>query len=330
MNPRVSVVVTTYNQAPYIESALASVLGQTYAPYEVIVVDDGSTDDTWARIAGFRDRITYVRQRNGGIASSRNTGILRARGELIAFLDGDDLWEPRKLEIQVDEAMKNPRSGLIVADGVQFDDGGITARTLFFGPGRKEMPGEGAAATRSCYRLLLRGPFISTTSQVMVPARVFRAVGLSNGRFTRANDYDLYIRIAARFDVTLIGTRLTRWRLIPTSASGPKELRFFRYLPEDIAVLKGHESSSAGNDRALIRETVREKLFQGAEMLYYHGRNTDRIAATTGLFRLLTLGPFSMTVAARLLGLWCPQSLVTRLKKPLRALIARGRERAPA
>src|SRR5712691_11140114 len=89
--PRVSVVITTYNQAPYIGAALEGVFAQTRQPDEVIVIDDGSTDNTTERISPYRGRILYVRQVNQGVAQSRNAGIQRAQGELLAFLDGDDL-----------------------------------------------------------------------------------------------------------------------------------------------------------------------------------------------------------------------------------------------
>ena len=92
---------TTYNQAPYIGPALEGIFAQTYKAYAVVVGDDGSTDDTPERIAPYRHRIVYVRQPNRGVAQSRNTGVERAQGALVAFLDGDDLWEPNKLEVQV-------------------------------------------------------------------------------------------------------------------------------------------------------------------------------------------------------------------------------------
>src|SRR5436190_1570422 len=99
--PQVSVIVPAFNAGRTISAALASVFAQTYRDFEVIVVDDGSTDDTAARIAEWGDRVLYVRQPNGGPARARNTGIGRSRGRLVAFLDADDVWLPEKLERQV-------------------------------------------------------------------------------------------------------------------------------------------------------------------------------------------------------------------------------------
>lgn len=97
----VSVVIVAYNKADTIASAIESVLRQTYPHFEVLVVDDGSTDETAARVRVFGDRVRYLPKMNGGTGSARNLGIRQARGRYVAFLDGDDLWLPRKLEIQM-------------------------------------------------------------------------------------------------------------------------------------------------------------------------------------------------------------------------------------
>jgi len=100
--PEVSVVIPAYNAGRTITAALASVFAQTYRDFEVIVVDDGSTDDTPRRLADWADyRVVVVRQPNSGPAHARNEAIARARGRLVAFLDADDIWLPRKLERQV-------------------------------------------------------------------------------------------------------------------------------------------------------------------------------------------------------------------------------------
>jgi glycosyltransferase involved in cell wall biosynthesis len=104
MRPHVSVIVPAFNAAASIEETLDSVLGQTYENFDVVVVDDGSQDDTAVkvgRLAARDPRITLVRQNQSGIAAARNLAIERSSGELVAPLDADDLWHPRKLELQV-------------------------------------------------------------------------------------------------------------------------------------------------------------------------------------------------------------------------------------
>ena len=130
MAPTVSVVITTYNQAPYIGATIASVLDQTYRDFEIVLVDDGSTDDTPRVITPYRSYLKYIRQSNRGVPAARNIGVRNATGRLVAFLDGDDLWEPEKLEHQVRAADANPRSGLIVTNGVEFAPASIIRESL--------------------------------------------------------------------------------------------------------------------------------------------------------------------------------------------------------
>ena len=92
--PTVSVIVPAYNVAPYIAATVESVLAQTYRDFELIVVNDGSTDETEAQLAAFRDDVIYLTQANGGVMRARNAGLARARGRYLALLDGDDIWEP--------------------------------------------------------------------------------------------------------------------------------------------------------------------------------------------------------------------------------------------
>jgi glycosyltransferase involved in cell wall biosynthesis len=106
--PTVSVVIVTYNKAETIEAAIRSVLDQTYRDFEVLVVDDGSTDDTAARVCAFGDGIRYLPKPNGGTGSARNLGIREARGRYVAFLDGDDLWLPNKLAVQMAAFEREP------------------------------------------------------------------------------------------------------------------------------------------------------------------------------------------------------------------------------
>jgi len=100
--PLVSVVIPTFNRAWAVERAVDSVLEQDYRPFELIIVDDGSTDQTSDILARYGDQLTVVCQENRGVSAARNSGIVRAKGDLIAFLDSDDYWKPQKLTVQVD------------------------------------------------------------------------------------------------------------------------------------------------------------------------------------------------------------------------------------
>src|SRR5512143_4014499 len=111
--PLVSVVMPVYNGARYLRQALESALNQTYRPLEIIVVDDGSTDETSAILAEFGSRIRAIRQKNPGSAAARNAALQAAHGEIIAFLDADDLWLPQKLEVQVAYLRAHPDVELV-------------------------------------------------------------------------------------------------------------------------------------------------------------------------------------------------------------------------
>jgi len=126
--PHVSVVVDTYNHEAFIGEAITSVLNQEYelGPFEVLVVDDGSRDETAKQLSAFTDRVRVVRKENGGQASALNLGASLARGDIIAFLDGDDWWHPRKLQTVVEYLLRNPAVGMVghgivevAADGSQ-------------------------------------------------------------------------------------------------------------------------------------------------------------------------------------------------------------------
>lgn len=320
MPPRVSVIVTTYNHEAFIAEAVQSVLDQTYTDYELIVVDDGSTDGTVDRLTRFGERIRLIRQPNRGIASSRNAGIERAQGELLAFLDGDDLWEPDKLRSQVCAATQHPASGLIAVDGVQFDGASIRRQTLLASfitelcAGRKSV-------TLRCYEQLLSDNLMCTTSQVMIPRFVFDAVGLSDRAFPVSSDRDLYIRIASRYEMTFVGERLTRWRYLHTSASGPEELRVLRWAIDDIAILKKHLRSALPAHRPLIRALIRREVLKAASTAYYHGREADRAMATRYLLGLLLKNVPSLVPASFLAALYSPRVVTRVAGKALRRLL---------
>ena len=110
--PRVSVIIPTYNRAALVCKAIDSVLEQTFSDYEILVIDDGSTDGTESAVAGYGQRVRYFWQENRGMSAARNRGIDLARGEYLALLDSDDLWMPFKLELMVAVLDRFPASWL--------------------------------------------------------------------------------------------------------------------------------------------------------------------------------------------------------------------------
>lgn len=319
MAPAVSVVVTTYNQETFIAAAIESVLAQTFSDYEVIVVDDGSTDRTPQELARFEGRARIIRQPNQGIAGSRNTGIRQATGEFLAFLDGDDLWEHDKLERQVAAAREHPQSGLIVVDGVQFSGSEVRLPSLVTSPMRDRFACQDSVTLRCYPDIVARNP-ISTTSQIMIPRSVFDTVGLSNPAFAVCSDWDLYIRIAARYELTFLSQKLTKWRYLETSASGPAHVRQLRWGMDGIEVLKKHLRQSSGVHRPLLRQQLHRTIVGTAYAAYRHGRDEDRALGRRYLLHLVLHNPTLPAPLYMLIALHLPHGFVRVLNQRIRPL----------
>lgn len=335
MDPLVSVVITTYNLGWCIEDTLRCVFAQTYKNIEIIVVDDASTDDTPVRIAPFLGRVKYIRHStNQGIAMqaegapARNTGIRQAVGEFIAFLDGDDLWEPEKLAVQVDAAQRFPHAGLIVVDGVSFahQGGAILRSSLLHDYGDtlcSSLPEDSVVAIDLYYRFL-QGCMIDTPSQVMVPTHVFRAIGVFDP--CRADDYDFWIRVVAKFDVVLVKRRLVRYRIHATSLSGPHDRQFFHYTPINITIWKKHLRNCRQDSGPFVRGQIKKTLMKASERACEEGQLGDRAWASHFLWGLLEKNlwsPGSLYVALSLTRLWSPQWVASILRPLTRRILRR-------
>jgi GT2 family glycosyltransferase len=320
-DPKVSVVITTYNQAPYIGLALETVFAQTLQPDEVVVVDDGSTDETAERIAPFRDRIVYLRQSNQGVAHARNSGIRRARGDLLAFLDGDDLWEPEKLALQVAAASEHSNSGLIAVDGVQFAAAGIMRESMFPTPIAGLFNGGAESVSLDASQYFLRENVIWTTSQVMIPARVLDTVGLSDPQLALVSDWDLYLRIAERYPVTFVPRRLMRWRYHEASASGPAILRELRWGEEGLRMLAKHVQEVSGDRRRIVRAALRSQVFMLTQAAYYRAEAGQRELGLRYLWRFLPWSRVSAAPVAFLLAAYSPAWLKRWLARVARTAL---------
>ena len=198
----VSVVIPAYNHARYLAAAIDSALAQTYAPVELIVVDDGSTDDTPRVLAAYGDRIRVIRQPNQGAGAARNAGLAASRGEYVAFLDSDDIWLPRKLELQMARFDADPDLGLVHCGAETIDEEGRTIGYLLDGL-------EGWVASDL---LRLDREVMGPGSDIVVPRRVAEEVGGFDERLPPSEDWDFSYRIAARYRVGYVAEPLIRYR----------------------------------------------------------------------------------------------------------------------
>jgi glycosyltransferase involved in cell wall biosynthesis len=203
--PLISVVIPAYNAEKYLEETLASVRAQTFQDYEILVVDDGSTDRT-VQIASDYDDVQLLLQQNRGSAAARNTGIRAASGAYVAFLDADDIWLPSKLEKQVAYLQAHPRIEWSYTDASVFDM--RTGRTICR-IGRRIRLHEG-----EILRPLLLRSFIPSATPVVKKTALMEAGLFDESRERRfAEDWSMWLRIAERHAVKLIDEPLAMIRM---------------------------------------------------------------------------------------------------------------------
>jgi glycosyltransferase involved in cell wall biosynthesis len=197
----ISVVIPTYNYGRFVREAIDSVLAQTRAPLEIIVVDDGSTDGTEQIVRAFGDRVRYLWQQNAGVGAARNTGIAHARGEYIAFIDSDDIWLPEKLAKQLARFDADPALGLVYSGAERFDGSGTLSVAL-----------DGIEGWIAPELLRLERSVISSGSGMMLPKRVVEEVGGFDADLQPSEDWDFCYRVALRHRIGFVPEVLVRYR----------------------------------------------------------------------------------------------------------------------
>jgi glycosyltransferase involved in cell wall biosynthesis len=215
--PAVSVIIPVRNRARLIRQALDSVYAQTFRDFEIIVVDDGSTDDTRTVVEAYGRPVQLISREPTGVSAARNVGIAQARGDYIALLDSDDWFEPTKLEKQVALFANHPRVGLVYTRYLVSDE-----RT-----GKQWLYTGGLSSQGDAFRDLLMG-FMETpltTPTVMVRRRVFDTVAPFDTTMHMAEDIDLWCRIASQFE--------------------------FGFIDEPLSVIRYHSGNTSGRTTAL-------------------------------------------------------------------------------
>jgi len=194
--PEVSVIIPTYNRGWIIEEAIDSVLAQDFEDFELIVVDDGSTDDTGQILEAYDQDLIVCRQSNRGVSAARNRGIDAAAGRLIAFLDSDDLWLSRKLSTQVEFFHSNPEAIINQTEEIWIRNG------VRVNPKTRHHKISGMIFEPSLALCLV------SPSAVMMRRSLFDEVGLFDEDLPACEDYDLWLRLSWRYPVHLIETPL--------------------------------------------------------------------------------------------------------------------------
>jgi glycosyltransferase involved in cell wall biosynthesis len=206
---KVSVVIPAYNAVNFLPETLASVQSQSFLDFEVLIVDDGSSDGTkiWFSQSISDPRIKLVSQANQGLSGARNTGIEQSKSEYIAFLDADDTWAATKLEKQVAFLDENPTVGLVHTWYAMMDMDSVLTGTTF----KNRTAGH-------VHRQLLVQNSIGVAS-VMARRECFQRVGGFNRKLRAVEDWDMWIRISRFYEIGLIPEILTFYRQVPTSLS---------------------------------------------------------------------------------------------------------------
>jgi teichuronic acid biosynthesis glycosyltransferase TuaG len=246
----VNVVIPAYNASRWIAETIESVLAQDFHDFEVVVVDDGSIDDTAAVVARFK-QVQYILKSNGGEGSARNTGIRATSGEYVACVDADDLWLPDKLRVQT-ELLRETGLAWAYSDGYAFDSS--SGHTLYtFSEVRQHFSGD-------ILRPLLLEDFIPCPTPV-IKRSVFEAVGyFDESRLLRMRaDWDMWLRIAARYPIGYVGRPLVRYRIHSGSGSNsePPSVAFESHLAViERAVSREPERLAPLRKRAMARQCI--------------------------------------------------------------------------
>lgn len=212
LNPKVSIVIPTYNRVDFLPKAVQSVLNQTYRDWEMIIVDDGSIDNTEEVANGYKEsRIRYIAHKyNLGISASRNTGIKNSRGEYIAFLDSDDEWFPEKISRQMNIFQKeDSKCGVVCTGGYKIKGNQIMSIMSI-----KSIP----INLDSFYERFLFENFIWISS-VLVKKECFEKVGLFDENLKSCEDWDMWIRIAKYYQFIFLETPLIKYVIHPGQKS---------------------------------------------------------------------------------------------------------------
>jgi glycosyltransferase involved in cell wall biosynthesis len=290
-----------YNCASYIEEAIDSVLAQTFQDFELIIINDGSFDDTERRLAKFQTRIRYVSQVNRGVSTARNVGIGLAQGELISFLDADDTWLREKLSCTLDAARAHPTCGIIASDLLMFDKDGVSNPSRF-----KDFPVEnGNVAEKLLFHNWL------TPSAVTVRRVCFDSVGTFDEEIGWGEDWMMWLRIALGFPIYHIPEVLVRYRVHPASATQSAPEKEFLSLLKAFGKIEKMEAAPEQWPQLVRQHAFRVCMNRGLGNL----SSLDLPRARDKFRSAVKYNPQSVRARLMLAITWAPRSVLGLLKR---------------
>lgn len=271
-----------YNSAKFLPDSIESILSQTYQPYEIIIVDDGSTDNTKEVISRFIQRIKYIRlEQNRGAPAARNIGIQSAQGKYIAFIDADDIWMPEKLQVNVEYLETHSEVGMIYSKHINIDEEG----NFFSDASKKQLP-----SGNIFLRLFSQENFIVTPS-VVIREEIFKTIGLFDEQLFNCQDWDMWLRIAFYFPVAGINKPLLKCRRNPRSLSKNRN----NVLKYQKAVIDKMYNEFKNKENGISEKAYRRRLsLQYAKIGRHYLRTGDKNQAHENFRLSLGYNPFHM------------------------------------
>ena len=283
-----TVVITTYDHARFLGEAIESVLSQTVPADEIIVVDDGSTDDPASVVARYPG-VVLIQQRNAGLSAARNAGLAAASGRHVAFLDADDRLRPRMIELNLAQFRACPECALVYGAYTHVDEAGAAIESAPLQP-----PG------RDAYAGFLEGNMIGMHGTVLYRRDMLQAVGGFDPTLLAAEDYDVYLRLSRDHPVTATAERLAEYRRHGTNMSN--DLPFM--LEQVLKVLRRHHETASSRPEwhsAYRRGIAGWKKHYGRKQLKELDRTLrerSNIGPAAGrTVRMLAMSPEGMTAA---------------------------------
>ncbi len=327
--PRVSVVIPTYNRAHLLRETVGSVLAQTYRDFEVIVIDDGSTDNSPEVAQGFPPCVRYFRQDNQGLSAVRNRGIELAQGEYIAFLDSDDALLEGALEKGVEVLDRYPRVGFSHGQACAMDEQGRIFALKRGACGGSAVVREG----RDEIKQLICGNYICT-STVMVRRSALDRMGLFDPAFRHGSeDYELWIRLAKKYAVAYIAEPLAKYRVHPQSITAGRRLEEMESTWKLILEKALADSEMTPNLSQLRAKAYSYLYFRLGGEAYLRG---NKRSARSYMLKALRMCPprfwrnLALPWAYQFAKIWLPVSLLSFARRCRRSLQVARFPQAPS